>query len=135
MKELQSLMDDHGLWSDSTFGPERKPLPVLHHLVKEVPEVIEAIQRLRGDERILMEYADCLLLLIDAARRSGYDAKDLLQAGRAKLQINKGRKWGKPDINGVIEHIEPGMKLIICEVCHREFKGSGEISICPSCYF
>ena len=135
MKQLQSLIDDTGLWSDSTFGPGRKPLPVLYHLVKEVPEVIDAIEGQKGDDRILMEYADCLLLLVDAARLSGYDARDLLTAGRKKLEVNKGRKWGKPDQYGVIEHIEPGMTLMVCEICHREFKGTGEITICPTCYF
>jgi hypothetical protein len=28
----------------------------------------------------------------------------LLLAVKEKLEINKNRKWGKPDANGVIEH-------------------------------
>ena len=38
---------------------------------------------------------------------------DVIFAAREKLEVNRSRKWGKPDKDGVIEHIEtaeePGM--------------------------
>lgn len=138
MKELQKLMDDHDAWSDATFGKyeqQRNPVPVILHLSKETGEVVEAINNSMGDERILSEYADCFLLLLDAARLSGYDARDLIAGSRKKMELNKTRDWGKMDANGVIEHLEPGTRTMVCMVCHRKFSGSAEIGICPSCYF
>jgi hypothetical protein len=52
-----------------------------------------------------MEYADCLILLLDAYRMNGGRADDLIETCYKKLEINRKRKWGKPDTNGVVEHI------------------------------
>jgi len=80
----------HGYWSDKTFGA-RSQSGVLHHLVKEVNEVIN-----KPDD--IEEYADCGLLLMDALRLSGFTMHD-------KYRKNKLRSWGKPDENGTVEHI------------------------------
>lgn len=95
---IQQLQDKIANWSDSTFGSGRPATTPLHHLAKEVSELIEA-----PDDR--MEYADCLMLLLDAYRMSGGSADDLVEACYQKLEINQQRKWGKPDKNGVVEHI------------------------------
>jgi hypothetical protein len=87
----------HGFWSDETFGA-RSPLGPLHHLAKEVQEVINT----PGD---IEEYADCGLLLMDALRLSGFTMYDLYIAMTDKYRKNKLRKWGKPDENGTFEHI------------------------------
>ena len=34
------------------------------------------------------------------------DIKRLFNLTRKKLEINKLRKWGKPDKNGVVEHMK-----------------------------
>jgi len=88
----------HGIWSDQTFGKNRNPIAPLHHLKKEVQEVIEQPNDIK-------EYADCLLLLMDSARLSGFNMDDLYFAAKAKFKENKLRKWSKPDENGVCEHI------------------------------
>ena len=43
MKDLQKLMNDISEWSDATFGEGQRNPAIVHHLVKEVPELIEAI--------------------------------------------------------------------------------------------
>ena len=112
--ELQQLMDSISEWSDKTFGESQRNPAILHHLVKEVPELIQAIHELQkleipdGDifEKVFYEYADCFMLLLDSASHSGISAKTLIRYTRKKLKINKSRKWGKPDKNGVVEHIK-----------------------------
>ncbi len=98
MHTLDELFQDHSEFSDKTFGSNRQSTAPLNHLLKEVKETIES-----PDD--WSEYADCLLLLVDAFRISGGDAQQLLQAAFDKLEKNKLRKWGKPDANGVVEHI------------------------------
>lgn len=87
----------HGKWSDETFGI-RTPLPSLHHLKKEVQEVID-------EPHDLEEYADCFMLLIDSARIAGFSMVDILDAMWLKFEKNKNRQWGAPDENGTVEHI------------------------------
>lgn len=120
MKELQKLMDDIREWSDSTFGDAQRTIPILHHLKKEVPELISAVKDMQAagiDNSIgvgefshkisvmKLEFADCLMLLLDAASHADIDAEELMKVTKIKLEINKDRKWGKPDENGVVEHI------------------------------
>lgn len=96
--EIQILQNQLGEWSDSTFGLLRHPIAPLAHLVKELRELIDC-----PTDR--MEYADCMMLLLDAYRMIGGSADDLVQACYEKLEINKQRKWGEPDEHGVVEHI------------------------------
>ncbi len=95
---IQQLQDEIASWSDATFGADRPPRIPLHHLAKEVQELIET-----PNDR--MEYADCLILLLDAYRMAGGSADDLILACQEKLEINREREWGTPDENGVVEHI------------------------------
>ena len=53
-----------------------------------------------------MEIADCFMLLLDSAHHVGITHNEILQATKEKLEINKKRKWGNPDENGVVEHIK-----------------------------
>lgn len=95
---IQQLQDDIAIWSDATFGAGRPAEIPLHHLAKEIVELIAA-----PDDR--MEYADCLILLLDAYRMSGGSADDLIEACYEKHEINRKRSWGTPDENGVVEHL------------------------------
>jgi NTP pyrophosphatase (non-canonical NTP hydrolase) len=104
-KELQILMNEIRTWSDATFGDSRRTISILYHLIKEVPELIESIEKEETVITTLFEFADCFMLLLDAASHHGYKADDILLAMSDKLEINKKRKWGNPDENGVIEHI------------------------------
>jgi hypothetical protein len=53
-----------------------------------------------------MEWADCMLLLLDAGWRHGHSLQDLLDFADTKLDINANRKWGKPDKDGVYKHVK-----------------------------
>lgn len=95
--------EDFGLqlaqWADGQFGYRRPPHGGLKHLSEEVKELEEAPY-----DR--MEYADAFMLIVDCARRAGMAPRDLLHAAWTKLQINRNRKWGKPNAEGFCKHVE-----------------------------
>ena len=120
MKKLQELMDEIREFSDATFGNGQRTSAILHHLKKEVPELIEAFEKEKtagADDSVgvgefsrkvsqtKMEFADCFMLLLDAASHYDLTAEELIEVTVTKLEINRQRKWGKPDKNGVVEHI------------------------------
>ena len=90
---MDSLQYEIGKWGEQTFGAGR-PGPILAHFKKEVKELLE-----NGEPS---EAADCLILLFQHAYSTGYDLMDEV---RKKMEINRKRRWGKPDSEGVIEHI------------------------------
>lgn len=96
-KNLEQLFKEHAEFSDKAFGKNRGPLGPLNHLKQEVLEVI-------AEPKNHSEYADCLLLLVDAFRSIGGDHQALINAAFDKLEINKNRTWSKPDVNGVYNH-------------------------------
>ena len=107
MSEIQRLQDEIGEWADETFGPKSSPRPALLHLQKEVQEVLD-----NPDDKV--EYADCLMILLDAYRNAGGTADELVAIAFNKLEVNKQREWGPPDENGVCEHVRtpvPGISL------------------------
>lgn len=96
---IRRLQDDIAAWSDPTFGYDRHPESTLRHIQEEIEELLAAPYD-------LMEYADVMHMLLDCSRRAGFDADMLLDATRRKLEINKKRKWGKPNDQGYSKHIE-----------------------------
>jgi NTP pyrophosphatase (non-canonical NTP hydrolase) len=116
---LQEIMIEIAEWSDKTFGEGERNPAILHHLRKEVPELILAFEEFqinntiqtpyyegnRMIKNVWEEYADCMMLLLDSAHHFGMNAERLLYVTKQKLEKNKKRKWGNPDCNGVIEHI------------------------------
>jgi NTP pyrophosphatase (non-canonical NTP hydrolase) len=115
MTEIQRLQTDVKEWSDKQFGP-RNGWGIAHHLRLETGELIEALHDIYSSpytipsdelsEKLKYEYADILILLIDSAAHEGIDMETLILYSQKKLEINKTRKWGNPNENGVIEHIE-----------------------------
>ncbi len=120
MEQLQTLMNDISEWSDSTFGDGQRNPAIVYHLKKEVDELIDALHKSntfgcdnsvgvgefqRQLKKTEMEFADCFMLLLDSAHHFSLSAEQLINLAREKLGINKARKWGKPDENGVVEHI------------------------------
>ncbi|MDH6309388.1 NTP pyrophosphatase (non-canonical NTP hydrolase) [Dysgonomonas sp. PFB1-18] len=114
--DIQGLMNAIREWSDKQFSDgvfdHQRALPITHHLTKEVSELIDILEEVgNGDpsdenwDKVRMEYVDCLMLLLDSASHFGLSAYDLYRGCYIKLEINKKRKWGLPDENGVIEHI------------------------------
>ena len=97
---LEQLYQQHRIFSDTTFGKATPYTGPLHHLKEEVEEAIES-----GAPE---EFADMFLLLLDAYGRRFPEntSEDLLDTTFAKLTINKKRKWGEADENGVVRHVD-----------------------------
>lgn len=97
---LNELVQEIIAWQDSVFT-EATPLSAAEHLRREVRELIFDL-KMGNLENAESEIADCFLLIVAVAHLSGVD---LEIAADAKLTINKARIWGKPDADGVVEHI------------------------------
>ncbi|MCX7063085.1 MAG: DUF550 domain-containing protein [Proteobacteria bacterium] len=103
-RRLRATFERHAEWSDATFGDctKRNHLGPLEHLKDEADEAAAN----PGD---VEEFADCLMLTLDAARRAGHPLDALLSAYAAKLDKNMERKWdvdaSKP--NGAVYHVKP----------------------------
>ena len=95
----QDLQNEIAAFTDKTFGHQKSAVPKLHHLREEVGELIEA-----PHDRL--EWADCMILLMDAAKKNGYQMDDLCTFVQEKMEINRGRTWGDPDENGVRRHVK-----------------------------
>ena len=131
---LQALQDNIHVWSDKQFdnGQNRpsRSISISHHLQKESKELTEALEKfinkveaLKDDiiddellefeseelvdlrKNCIKEAADCFMLLLDSMAHINCSVWTLACATEIKLEENKKRKWGKPDENGVVEHI------------------------------
>lgn len=91
MSRMDEFWKQHSAWSQSVFGTdaERGPVGALKHLEKEAREA----QAKPEDKE---EYADCLFLTLDAARRAGMTLDELLDVAFSKLEKNKKRRWVTP---------------------------------------
>ncbi len=124
---LAKLSEEHGEWSQKTFGADSKrgPLGPLMHLEKEAAEAQDAwkrycLQLSRADaadgtglgpfppttDALQSELADCLLLILDANRRAGFSVLDLVKAGQDKLAVNQKRRWPTGLSDAPVEHIQ-----------------------------
>jgi hypothetical protein len=110
---FESLLIDVMKWQTETFG-EATPLSKIRHLQKETDELADDLisSPYHGPENVMLrhEYADNFLLLFGSAMSAGFTFKDIIDAMREKLEICKTREWGKPDKDGVVEHIKPKTK-------------------------
>lgn len=84
------------------------PIGPLKHLAKEAVEAQEA-----PDD--LSEYADCFMLIIDAARRAGFGLEQLTIAAVVKLAKNKLRKWSVPLPDEAVHHVRENDPTAACE--------------------
>ncbi len=90
-------------WQKETFGYV-PALPKIFHLEQEVIELQHDLATNAEGKRL--EFADCFILLFGAAAADGMSFEDIGLAITEKHEINKKRKWGKPDENGVTNHVE-----------------------------
>lgn len=99
-KKFNAFCKKRNAFSQKTFGSpeERTCVEPLKHLLEEVQELID-----NPDDE--MEWADCFLLLLDAAWRKGYSVDDLRKFASRKLKINKKRTWTKRK-DGVFKHVK-----------------------------
>ncbi len=119
---LCELAEDQSEWSQRTFGTdsERGPVGAICHLEKEAREAWDVAMSLRAAvvnpgeqgnipaarDALATELADCFLLVLDAARRGGINPLNLLEAAKAKMEINKRRTWPKPETDKPVEHVK-----------------------------
>lgn len=88
-------------WQRKTFQ-KSTVYSKMKHLRKEMEELDEAIVLAPVNmEALAMELADCVFLLFGIA---GLFKINLLKAVKRKFKINKKRKWGLPDKDGVYLH-------------------------------
>lgn len=115
---LYDLAADQAAWSQATFGTdaERDGVGALKHLAKEAEEAeiaavaVRAVKSVNCEpcataENLRTELADCLLLILDASRRSGVNPLELIKAAQAKMVINKARQWPTPQTDTPVEHV------------------------------
>jgi Protein of unknown function (DUF550) len=97
---LTALAQDQSDWSQATFGTDRErgPLGALRHLEKEARETQDAPNDVE-------EYADCFLLILDAARRAGISPQQLIEAAQHKMVVNRQRTWPRPVDDQPVEHV------------------------------
>lgn len=97
---LDDLASSLSRWSQATFGTdqERGPIGPIKHLKKECDEVL-------ADPTNREEYADLLILVLDASRRAGIKPLELIRASIKKMELNKTRQWGKPVNDEPVEHL------------------------------
>lgn len=88
------FQEEVGSWANKTFG-KSTPETVLKHLKREVAELETS-----GEPD---EVADCVLLLLHYAHKRGIS---IFEECVKKHEVNKQRKWGKPDADGVVEHVK-----------------------------
>lgn len=98
MNELERFQIETHRWSNQTFGANRPPDGAIAHLLKEVKDEL-AIEPFNS-----MEYADCLMLLLDAASNAGISITTILDVAWEKLEINRQREWSEIQDDGTIEH-------------------------------
>jgi len=98
LSDIERFQFEHGRWSDEIFGEQVGPEGKIAHLAKEVGELSMAPYDIE-------EYADCLTLLLDAARKAQFNADDIVHAAWHKLDENRHREWQKPNADGSVEHV------------------------------
>lgn len=76
----------------------------MKHLKLEVDEAIES-----GEAD---EYADCLILLLDAARRQGLTLSGLIVAATTKQTVNEKRLWPRTKVDEPVHHVTEEQKQI-----------------------
>lgn len=111
--DTKEFQDNISTWQDQTFDKATIE-SIKSHLAEEVLELVgeeifkKALLKHEKNNKIdedndNEESADIVLLLNHLAHKSGFN---LLDETLNKFEKNKKRKWGKPDENGVVNHVK-----------------------------
>jgi hypothetical protein len=86
-------------WSVETFGDEveKGPTGPLKHLKKECDEAL-------ADPYDITEYADLLILVMDASWRAGFSLRQLREATLNKIEVLKTREYARVPDGEISEH-------------------------------
>lgn len=90
-------------WQKQTFG-QATAMSKMAHLEEEIQELSYDLLNNAPNRRL--EFADCFLLLFGAAHADGMTYEDICAAIDEKMEINRSRRWGTPDSNGVVKHVK-----------------------------
>lgn len=88
-------------FSEKTFGPGPRTLPIIDHIRKELKEI-------EADPLDLEEWVDVILLGLDGAWRAGHSPEDICSGIFKKLVKNETRDWPDwqtADPSKAIEHV------------------------------
>lgn len=99
-------------WQDVTF-PKSTVLSKIKHLQDELIELKDSIIKDLPTEEILSEFADCYILLAGASSIFGMDYKNVCDCIDIKHEVNKKRQWGKPNKDGVVNHVKETKGTIV----------------------
>jgi hypothetical protein len=94
---VTALQDALSKWTSVQF-PSRTTSSILNHLKKEIEEI-------RAEPSDVLEYADVLMLLSDAASYNEISMSEVFKKAFEKLETNKARVWGEVNDEGFVEHV------------------------------
>lgn len=97
---IRAVQDEITLWASGRFPHRTDHHAIYKLMVEEIPE-LAMHKKEHGTEGIGPELADCFILLMDLASLWGVD---VVQAIRAKMEINYRRNWNM-DVNGIMQHV------------------------------
>jgi NTP pyrophosphatase (non-canonical NTP hydrolase) len=106
----EKQFNEVSVWQKQTFG-QATALSKLAHLLEEIVELKDELinekkhPTVTNFNNIRMEFADCFLLIFGSASSYGFSYENICDAIQEKFEINKARKWGKPNENGVVKHV------------------------------
>lgn len=95
---LQILQERVTAWADDVY-PNRTTEVAFAKMVGEVAEIL-------ANPADPLEWADVLILLVDAAHLRGID---ILEAAHHKMDINEKRDWAIDSTTGLMSHIKRGI--------------------------
>ncbi len=96
---LQDLEAARLAWSLKIFTQATETSSLLK-LRKEIEEVEEELASPKRNYKALaLEYADCVMCLLDSAGRAGVSVTEILEAFEEKNKINFADEWKKNDDN------------------------------------
>lgn len=102
MQNQKSINDLYDLrleirdWANEVY-PDRTPYQALAKMVmEEIPEL------LKDGLDDPLEWADLLILVLDASELRGID---IIDAARVKMEINKRRSWEIDKESGIMHHV------------------------------
>lgn len=100
LNKFNNFIKDRNKFSSKTFGPKSK-----RGCIYPLKKLREELEELIAQPKDKMEWADCMLCILDASWRAGYTFEDLVGFCIKKLEINKKRKFIR-DGDGLFKHVK-----------------------------
>lgn len=100
--DFDLFMNESGVAIQGLSMDESTPIDLLHKCEGVITELLEQ-RAINGNHLCCLAYINACLF--SAAVLSGIMHNDLNDAIDAKMVINRKRRWGKPDANGIVNHI------------------------------